>query len=116
MVYTVRNQQFFQEKKYMTKNRECGPHDYNIYGTDVRISVAAEVAVGPPSVPQVPDSIRLKDRCSYNYKAEVLFELTTVRSGRTLKDAHTADTIFEVRDFANNGWYGRQALVHLRAG
>lgn len=67
-------------------------------GSVIRLGVAAENPVHPPNVRlDPPGLVRIKRRCSFNYKDEMLYELTEVRSGDSEEAAARANPDFEVR-------------------
>jgi len=77
--------------------------DIDIYekGWGLRIQLKTESPTSQPIGP--PTIIRKKQRVSFNPKNEFSFDLTTVRSGRTLEEANRANPIYELEIEALRG-------------
>lgn len=66
-------------------------------GHAMRIAVAVEAAVRPPSAGDAVESVRIKRRATFNYKREMAYELTEVRTGGNEVQAASAPPEYEVR-------------------
>lgn len=83
---------------YMVKRRVAYFDMHLADGNEVRVSVSTEeIEPRAPSAYTFPEGVRLKTRHSYEYKDELLYELTQVRSGRDAADAAAAVPDHEVR-------------------
>lgn len=83
----------------------------------LRFSCNTEVHVPAPGADSMPTLYRLKKRYSYNHKHEFLYELTEVRSGRSLAEAEEAAAECEVElEWCGQAAFASYSKLHLPHG
>lgn len=82
--------------RYLIKTRIDDRDVTGDSGRHVRFSLSSEEECNAPDASDEVDVVRIKLRHSFNRKNEFLYELTEVRSGRTLAEARSSPATYEV--------------------